>query len=148
MYYEVKYQYQGVTEAGVEKKLTELILVEAMSLYEAVVIAHKELESCEDLDILSAKRSNIEEATEGTEGQPYFKAKFFIVELNEKTGDEKKSPIYHVVPADDITGAKAKMEEKLAGWLGDTELVAISDTKIVDVVRKDLSKPLDEAKEE
>jgi hypothetical protein len=64
------------------------------------------------------------------EEQRYYKVKYNILTIDERTAAEKKTPHICIFQANDLNSAKKKYEEEIKKWLVDVELASISETKI------------------
>jgi hypothetical protein len=61
----------------------------------------------------------------------FYRAKMCSITIDERTAKEKRQPIIYVFQADDLNDAKNRIDKEIRQWLVDTEVVSISETKIV-----------------
>ena len=139
-YFEVGVRFDKTMENGIIKKVTEIYLVDALSFTEAetriVDYAQSYLLTHGEFQVISEKRTNISDVVTTTESaaDKYYKVKHSIISFNEKTGLEKKLTQYIIVQAASNDNARDRYKQFVKGWLGDVELEAVSDTKIVDYI--------------
>lgn len=117
-----------------QKKVTELYIVDALSFTEAEsrIIGEMSCHISGDFDVVSEKITNYSELVEG-QGDKWYKVKLNLVTLDEKSGAEKKSPVYLLVQAPDIDGARKRLNEHMSGTVADWVCEAVQETKIMDV---------------
>ena len=73
------------------------------------------------------------------DGGKWYKVKNNLVSLDEKTGKEKKMPVYLLVEAKDIDDARATLENFMKGTISDWQCESIQETKILDVFTFDVT---------
>lgn len=138
MLYECGVRYERIMENGMNKKVTELYLVDALSFAEAEGRITKEMEPyiSGDFDVVTIKRTNISEIVEGlSTADKWFKAKVMLITLDEKTCKEKRQAVYFIVHASDINNAHICVVEHMAGSMMDYEIATLDETKIMDLFR-------------
>lgn len=94
MLYECGVCYERIMENGMNKKVTELYLVDACSFAEAEGRITKEMEPyiSGDFDVVTIKRTNYSEIVEGlSTADKWFKAKLVFITIDEKSGKEKNA---------------------------------------------------------
>jgi hypothetical protein len=64
----------------------------------------------------------------------YYKVKLNIIEVDQYTAKERKTPTYWLVQAETLDHAKKRIEEELRTFMAAVELGAISETKLLDYV--------------
>lgn len=134
-YFECKISYEKMMENGMQKKVTEPYLVDALSFTEAEARIIEELKPfiSGEFTVASIKRSNLSDIFFDPIGDRYFLAKVEYITLDEKSGAEKKTSVNMLVQAEEIQEAKDNLEKGMKGTLSDWVLVAIKETKIMDV---------------
>lgn len=115
----------------VEKK--EQYLVDAMSLSETIENVYKHFDGQDGIDINLVGPENYNDIKD-SEGEYFYKVKCWIVDLDEKTGKEKKSSYYLLVQANDLYEAVAKTKEYISTFVVDIFLASVTETKIVDYI--------------
>lgn len=133
MYILAKVKRTVMNEDGryVEKK--EQYLVDAMSLNEAIENVYKHFDGQDGIDVNLVGPANYNDI-KNSEGEYFYKVKCHIVEINEKTGKEKKSPYYLLVQANELCEAVSKAKEYISTFVVDIFLASVTETKIVDYI--------------
>lgn len=136
-YFECSFKYEKVMNNGKEKKITELYLVDALSITEAEARLIEEMTpfisgefQCKG--IKEAKYSEIFFSEEVTADR-YFKCKLLFITLDEKSGKEKTTSTQILVQAVDLRDAVRKLDEGMKGTMADYRIASVSETKIMDV---------------
>lgn len=134
MFYEIKIARNGVADNGKIKRLTELYIVEALSAFEAITKFEKEIAAYyPDHEIEVVKKTRYSEVVhEDLPDASFYHVKLNTLSVDERTGKEKKSPIYILVYADGFDDAKARVDNHIKGWMCDVESATISQNKFVD----------------
>lgn len=136
-WFECSLKYDKVMNNGKEKKITELYLVDALSITEAEARLIEEMTpfisgefQCKG--IKEAKYSEIFFSEEVTADR-YFKCKLLFITLDEKSGKEKTTSTQILVQAVDLRDAVKKLDEGMKGTMADYRIASVSETKIMDV---------------
>jgi hypothetical protein len=136
-WFECLLKYDKVMENGLEKKITELYLVDALSITEAEARLIEEMNpfmqgefQCKG--IKEAKYSEIFFSEEESADR-YFKCKLLFITLDEKSGKEKTTSTQILVQAADLRDAVKKLDEGMKGTMADYQIASVSETKIMDV---------------
>ena len=136
-YFECSFKYEKVMNNGKEKKITELYLVDALSITEAEARLIEEMTpfisgefQCKG--IKEAKYSEIFFSEEESADR-YFKCKLLFITLDEKSGKEKTTSTQILVQAADLRDAVGKLDEGMKGTMADYRIASVSETKIMDV---------------
>lgn len=138
MLYECGVRYERTMENGMNKKVTELYLVDACSFAEAEGRITKEMEPyiSGDFDVVTIKRTNYSEIVDGlSTADKWFKAKLVFITVDEKSGKEKKAATHFIVSASDINNAHICVVEHMKGSVMDFEIATLDETKIMDIFR-------------
>lgn len=135
-WFEAKVKYvKG--EAGRERKVSEMCLLDAMSYTEAEsrIVSEMEMIVKGDYNIASLKKSNISEVvtSEDKTDDRWYKAKIAIIDADEVSGKEKSSYQYYLVAAANTNQALENLEKALATFVVPYEISSIADTQFVDV---------------
>ena len=119
---------------AIEKKHKETFIVKAISFAEAEDKAYLDFKdyAVTDIDILSVKISNVTEVIldENDEKEKYYKVKYSVIVLDEKSAKEKRIPHYLLFNASSIDEAREMYKRESAGWVSDIILESITETKI------------------
>lgn len=139
-WFEVTVSYKGYNDSGLERKVSEKYLFDAMSFTEAEARANEELGELKEVQVKKINPIKVSEIFLTGHGDLYFKCKINYLQLDEKTGKEKKTPAYIYVQAENTKNAEAYLTEGLKGTMMDWKCESISETKIMDVFKYDLEK--------
>lgn len=134
-WYECKVKFEKTLENGIQKKVTETYLVDAMSFTEAEnrIIEEMTPYISGEFEVTAVKKNRISELFADPEGDRWYRAKVMFVTLDEKSGNEKKSPSTMLVQAKDFQMAVKNLEDGMKGTMSDWEINTISETTILDV---------------
>lgn len=134
-WFEVKVSYGKVMDDGYEKKVAETYVVEAMSFTEAEALIIKEMRISDDLDVVNINPVKFHENVFNDQENCdiYYKAKLLFVTIDEKTGKEKKAPIYYLVQAASFDDCKNAIRKIMDSTMIDYQVSSVSETKIMDV---------------
>lgn len=151
-WFEVKIRYEKVVENGMQKKVTEPYLFDALSFTESEGKCIQEMTPFISgeftvSDIKRAKYSEIFFSDEEAADR-WFKCKLIFTTLDEKSGAEKKTSTQILVQAADLRDAVKKLDEGMKGTMADYEIGSVSETPIMDVYPYEAEKePTAEKKE-
>jgi hypothetical protein len=135
--FECGIRYEKTLENGMQKKVTELYIVDALSFTEAEsrIIGEMSCFISGEFDVVSEKITNYSELVENAQGDKWYRVKVNYITLDEKTGKEKKAPKYLLVQAKDIDNARAMTNEFMKDSMVDWNCEAVQETKIMDVFK-------------
>lgn len=132
-----KIRYIKTMENGMNKKVTEPYLVDALSFTEAEERIIEEITPfiSGEFIVSDVTRANYSELffCDEESADKWYKCKLYFITLDEKTGIEKKTASYVLVQAADIKDAIKKLDEGMKDTLADYEIAAVSETAIMDV---------------
>lgn len=124
---------------AIEKKHKETFIVKAVSFAEAEDKAYLDFKdyAVTDIDVLSVKISNVTEVIldENDEKEKYYKVKYSVIVLDEKSAKEKRIPHYLLFNASSIDEAREMYKRESAGWVSDIILESITETKITSYLK-------------
>ena len=134
-WFECVIKYDKTQENGMEKKVSESYLVDALSFTEAEARIIEEMTPFISGEFLVSgiKRSNISELFYNEVGDKWFECKVNFITLDEKSGSEKRTASYMLVYASTVDEADKNLKEGMKGTLADYEIESIKETKIMDV---------------
>lgn len=136
-WFECKIRYEMTMENGMNKKVTEPYLVDALSFSEAEARIIEEMTPfiSGEFTVTDIKRANYSELfpCEEESADRWFKCKLFFITLDEKSGAEKKTPTNVLVQAADLRDAVKKLDECMKGTMADYQIASIAETAIMDV---------------
>ena len=118
-WFECKVKYVKMMENGLEKKVTEPYLVDAISFTEAEKRFIEEIRPfmTGEFEVSDIKRVNYSEVffCDAESADRWFKCKLSFITLDEKSGAEKKSNSYALVQAADLREAIKYLDEQMKG---------------------------------
>ena len=136
-FFECKIRYEKIMENGVNKKVTEQFLVDALSFTEAEarIISGMTPFISGEFTVSDIKRSNYSELfpSEEDAADRWFKCKLYYITLDEKSGAEKKTSCYMLVQAADLRDAVKELDEGMKVIKANYVLSSIAETAIMDV---------------
>lgn len=132
-----KIRYEKVMENGMQKKVTEPYLVDALSFTEAEARIIEEVTpfiSGEFMvsDISRAHYSEIFTSEEEA-ADKWFAGRLAFITLDEKSGKEKRTYTNVLIEAADIHDAMKKLDEGMKGTMADYSSILLKETAIMDV---------------
>ncbi len=134
-WFECKVSYEKVLENGMQKKVTEPYLVDALSFTEAEARIIEEIKPyiSGEFTISDIKRAKYNELFFNDNGDRFYKAKVMFISLDKKSGTEKKTAAQMLAQASSLKEALAVVEKGMAGTLADYNSVSLTETPIMDV---------------
>ena len=134
-WFECKIRYDKMLENGMQKKVTEPYLVDAMSFTEAEARIIEEITPfiSGEFEVANIKKAKINEMFFDENGDKWFKCKVNFVTIDEKSGAEKKTGSNMLVQAIDLENALKSLIKGMGGTLADYEIASIAETTIMDV---------------
>ena len=136
-FFECKIRYEKVAENGMNKKVCEPYLVDALSFTEAESRIIQEITPfiTGEFTVSDIKRAIYSELFPCDEesADKWFACKLEFITLDEKSGAEKKTKTNVLVQAADLRDAMAKLTEGMKGTMADYNAVCIKETAIMDV---------------
>ena len=134
-WFECKVRYDKTLENGMQKKVTEPYLVDALSFTEAEARMIKEITPFinGEFEIANIKKAKINEMFFDDSADKWYRCKVNFVTLDEKSGNEKKTASIMMVQALDFQTAVSALISGMEGTMADYEISNISETTIMDV---------------
>ena len=137
IWFEAKVRYEKVMEDGLQKKVTELYVIDALSYSEAETRIMDEMSSyiSGEFEVADLKKAAYKEVffSEKETDDRWYKAKLVFITIDEKTEKEKRSAVTYLVQAPTLDGAVKNINEVMNGTMIDYEKSNIAETKVVDV---------------
>jgi hypothetical protein len=132
-----KIRYEKTMEDGLQKKVTETYVVDAVSFTEAEARIIEEMSSyiSGQFDVVEIDRCKFGEVFFSDEemADKWYKAKLKFITIDEKTEKEKRTTVYYLVQAGGFEGARKNIDETMGGGMIDYEIDTVSETPIIDV---------------
>lgn len=136
-WYEVSIRYEKVMENGMEKKVTEKYLIDALSLTESEARIIEEMTPfiSGEFMVKSSKCTKYSEvfASNDETDDMWFKCKLAFITTDEKSGNEKRTTTNILVQASDLRKAVQNLDEAMKGTMGGYVIDSVADSKIMDV---------------
>ena len=136
-WFECKIRYEKVMEDGLQKKVTEQYVVDALSFSEAEQRIIEEMSAyiSGEFEVTDVKKAQYKEVffSDADLEDRYYKAKLQFITIDEKTDKEKRSNVTYLVQAATLDGAVKNINEVMDGTMIDYEKSNIAETKIMDV---------------
>lgn len=136
-WFECKIRYERTMEDGLQKKVTEQYVVDALSFSEAEKRITEEMSAyiSGEYEITDVKKAQYKEIffSDDASDDRYYKAKLDFLTIDERTEKEKRSRVTYLVQASDLHRAMKNVDEVMQGTMIGYEACAIDETKIIDV---------------
>lgn len=136
-WFECTIKYEKTMENGMQKKVSEKYLVDALSFTEAEahIIENMTPFISGEFTVSDIKRANYSElfTSEEEAADRWFKCKLLFITLDEKSGAEKKTATNVLVQAADLRDAVKKLDEGMKGTMADYQIASVAETAIMDV---------------
>lgn len=134
-WFECKVSYEKMLENGMQKKVTEPYLVDALSFTEAEARIIEEIRPfiTGEFTVTAVGKKKYTELFFNENGDRYYKIKVYFITLDEKSGAEKRTAACMLAQASTLKEAIAVLEEGMKGTLADYVVAAVSETPIMDV---------------
>ena len=137
--FEVKVKYEKTQEDGMQKKVTETYLVDALSFSECEdrIIDEMKVYISGEFEVNAIQKAKYNELVESvdTSADKWYKCKLLFITLDEKTEKEKKSAVHYLVQGSSLENAKNNMVKFMSTSSIDYEFVEIKETPIMDVFK-------------
>lgn len=132
-----KIRYEKTMEDGLQKMVTEIYVVDALSFTEAEARIMEEMSSyiSGEFEVWEIDRAVFKEIFFSDEdmADKWYKAKLQFITIDEKTDKEKRTNVYYLVQAGSFEGARKNIDEAMGGSMIDYVISSVSETKTVDV---------------
>lgn len=131
-------RYDKTMEDGMEKKVTELYVVDALSFSEAEKRITDEMatHASGEFAIADLKIAPYKEIffADNDEADKWYKAKLAFVTIDEKTSKEKKTSVLYLVNAGSVGGCVKSVDEVMSTTMIDYQIMSVQETAIMDVI--------------
>ena len=132
-----KIRYEKTMEDGLQKKVTEQFVVNALSFTEAEARIMEEMSSyiSGEFDVVEIDRCVFGEIFFSDEdmADKWYKSKLQFITIDEKTEKEKKTNVYYLVKGSSLEDARKNIDEVMGGTMIDYVISSVGETKIMDV---------------
>ena len=124
-------------EDGMQKKVSELYVVDALSFGEAEEAITREMSAyiSGEFDVKNINPAAYGEVffSDNANDDRWYKTKLQFITIDEKTEKEKRSSVSYLVQAATINAAIKNIDEVMGGTMIDYVIANISETRIMDV---------------
>jgi hypothetical protein len=124
-------------EDGLQKKVTEAYVVDALSFSEAEERIIEEMSSyiSGEFNVTDIKKAPYGEIffSDQELADRWYKAKLMFITIDEKTEKEKKSSVNYLIQAGSFNGAVKGIEEVMGGTMIDYTIASVTETQLMDV---------------
>ena len=136
-WFECKVTYEKMMENGMQKKVTEPYLVDALSFTEAEARIIEEIQPyiTGDFTIKTVSKAKISETFFNDKGDRFYKFKVNYITLDEKSGMEKKTAVKMIAQACTLKEAISVLEECMKNTMADYSIAEVKETNIIDVFK-------------
>lgn len=136
-WFECKIRYEKVMEDGLQKKVSENYVVDALSFSEAEERIIDEMSSyiSGEFDVMDIKKAPYKEIffSDSDLADKWYKAKLQFITIDEKTEKEKRSSVNYLVQASSFNGAVKNIDEVMGGTMIDYVIFSVTETTLMDV---------------
>ena len=136
-WFECKIRYEKSMEDGLQKKVTEVYTVDALSFSEAEERITEEMSSyiSGEFEVADIKKAAYKEIffSEEEIADKWYKTKLQFITIDEKTEKEKRSAVNYLVQAGSLHGAVKNIEEVMGGTMIDYVIASVAETSLMDV---------------
>ncbi len=136
-WFECKIRYEKVMEDGLQKKVTENYVVDALSFSEAEERITEEMSSyiSGEFDVADIKKATYGEIffSDDEMADKWYKTKLQFITYDEKTDKEKRSSVTYLVQAGSFNGAVKNIDEAMGGTMIDYVISSVAETTLMDV---------------
>ncbi|GHT29606.1 hypothetical protein AGMMS49574_06830 [Bacteroidia bacterium] len=142
-WFECKVSYEKILENGIQKKVSEPYLVDALSFTEAEARIIEEIRPfiTGEFTIADIKRARLSEIFFNENGDRYYRVKIYFITLDEKSGAEKKTAASMLVQASTLKDALTELENGMKGTMADYTVASITETLLMDVFPYTVNEP-------
>lgn len=134
-WFECKVSYEKMMENGMQKKVTEPYLVDALSFTEAEARIIEEIRPyiTGEFTVAAVGRKRIAELFFNESGDRFYRIKVYFITLDEKSGNEKKTSATMLAQASTLKEAITVLEEGMKGTLADYTIASVTETSLMGV---------------
>ena len=136
-WFECKIRYEKVMEDGLQKRVSENYVVDALSFSEAEERIIEEMSHfiSGQFDVVDIKKASYKEIffADSDSADKWYKAKLKFVTIDEKTAKEKTTAVNYLVQAGSFNGAVKNIDEVMGGTMIDYVIATVTETLLMDV---------------
>lgn len=141
-WFECKVSFEKIMENGMQKRVTEPYLVDALSFTEAEARIIEEMKPfmSGEFTVSAVGRKKFSEIFFNENGDRFYKIKVYFITLDEKSGAEKKTAVQMLAQASNLKEAISVFEDGMKGTLADYTIASVTETQLMDVFPFDADK--------
>lgn len=151
MWFECRIKYEKTMDDGLQKKVSETYVVDALSFTEAEQRIMEEMSSyiSGEFEVADIKKAVYKEIffSDADMADRWYKTKLQFITIDEKTEKEKRSAVNYLVQAGTLNGALKNIDEVMSGTMIDYVIASISESTLMDVFEYGKDKKEDEKPE-
>ncbi|MBQ3877264.1 MAG: DUF4494 domain-containing protein [Prevotella sp.] len=136
-WFECRLKYEKMGEDGLQKKVTETYVVDALSFTEAEQRIMEEMSSyiSGEFEVNDIKKAAYKEIffSDEESADRWYKTKLEFITIDEKTEKEKRSAVNYLVQAGTLNAAVKNIDEVMGGTMIDYVIASVAETKLMDV---------------
>lgn len=131
-----KMRYEKTMEDGLQKRVTEQYVVDALSFTEAEARIMEEMATyiSGEFEVWEIDRAVYKEIFFSDDlADKWYKSKVQFITIDEKTEKEKKTNVYYLVQGSSLENARKNIDEVMGGTMIDYVISSVSETSVMDV---------------
>ena len=136
-WFECKIRFEKTMEDGLQKKVTEAYVVDALSFSEAEERIIEEMSSyiSGEFNVTDIKKAPYGEIffSDQELADRWYKAKLQFITIDEKTEKEKRSSVTYLFQAASFNGAVKAIDDVMGGTMIDYTIASVTETQLMDV---------------
>lgn len=136
-WFKTKVRFEKMGEDGLNKKVTEDYVVDALSHTEAEERITEEMKTfvSGEFDVKSIVPATFKEIffSDDTDDDKWYQVKVDFITFDESSEKEKRSKVTYLVQAGSVNRAIKNVDEVMGGTMIDYEIVSVNSTKFWDV---------------
>lgn len=137
-WFQGKVRYEKINEAGMNVKVTEAYLVDALSFTEAEARLIEQVKQfiSGEFTVSDIRRAGYSEVFESNDSDAdrWFKCKIYFITLDEKNGTERRTASRILVQASDLRDAVNNLDEWMRGTMADYQIASVCESPIWEVL--------------
>ncbi|GAB1415219.1 DUF4494 domain-containing protein [Paludibacter sp.] len=140
-WFECKVKFEKTISDGNVVKANESYLVDALSFTEAEARITEEMKPfiSGEFSVANIKRVKINEIFFHEDGDKWYRCKVNFISYDEEKEAEKRTAVAMIVQASNISEALTRLNEGMKGSMADYEVVTITETLLMDVLKYEKS---------
>lgn len=132
--------YEKTTEDGLQKKVSEKYVLDAITFGDAETRILDEMSAyvSGEVKVVNINPCDFAEIffdDDDVNADRWYKARLAFITIDENTDKEKRSKVYYLVQAGSFDGAKKAIESVMDGTMIDYVIEKVEETKYMDVFR-------------